>query len=115
MFTGIVAAVGTVRAMKPAPGGNRLVVDAGGLGLKDVAVGDSIAVNCVCLTVVARTARRFEADVSRETLACTAGFSAGDRVNLEKRHEIRIAGMIHRLGLPRFLGIIFAGSCRAPA
>jgi riboflavin synthase len=84
MFTGIVAEVGTVRAMKPARGGNRLVVDAGGLGLKDVVVGDSIAVNGVCLTVVARTARRFEADVSRETLACTAGFSAGGRVNLEK-------------------------------
>ncbi len=84
MFTGIVAAVGTVRAMKPARGGNRLVVDARGLGLKDVAVGDSIAVNGVCLTVVARTARRFEADVSRATLACTAGFSAGSRVNLEK-------------------------------
>jgi riboflavin synthase len=76
--------VGTVRAMKPARGGSRLVVDAGGLALKDVAVGDSIAVNGVCLTVVARTARRFEADVSRETLACTAGFSAGGRVNLEK-------------------------------
>ena len=84
MFTGIVAAVGTVRVVKPVRGGNRLVVDAGGLGLKDVAVGDSIAVNGVCLTVAARTARRFEADVSRETLACTAGFSAGSRVNLEK-------------------------------
>ena len=60
MFTGIVAEVGTVRAMKPARGSSRLVVDAGGLGLKDVAVGDSIAVNGVCLTVVARTARKFE-------------------------------------------------------
>lgn len=84
MFTGIVAAVGEVRAMKPARGGRKLVVDAGGLGLKDVAVGDSIAVNGVCLTVVARKARTFEADVSQETLACTAGFAAGARVNLEK-------------------------------
>jgi len=84
MFTGIVAAVGTVTAAVPAAGGLRLVVDAAGLGLKDVAVGDSIAVNGICLTVVARSARNFEADVSRETLACTAGFARGGRVNLEK-------------------------------
>lgn len=84
MFSGIVMAVGTVRAVGPAHGGRRLVVDAAGLGLKDVAVGDSIAVDGVCLTVVARNARSFEADVSRETLACTAGFARGARVNLEK-------------------------------
>jgi riboflavin synthase len=84
MFTGIVAAVGRVRAAKPARGGVRIVVDAGRLGLKDVAVGDSIAVNGACLTVVARKGRTFEADVSRETLACTTGFAAGQRVNLEK-------------------------------
>lgn len=84
MFTGIVAAVGTVRAAKPARGGVRIVVDAGRLSLKDVAVGDSIAVNGACLTVVAREGRKFEADVSRATLACTTGFAAGQRVNLEK-------------------------------
>jgi riboflavin synthase len=84
MFSGIVAAVGTVRVVKPARGGNRLVIDAGGLGLKDVAIGDSIAVDGACLTVVVRKARTFEVDVSSATLACTAGFSAGSRVNLEK-------------------------------
>lgn len=84
MFTGIVAAVGTVSAATPGAGGIRLRVAAGGLDLGDVAVGDSIAVNGVCLTVVARGAGEFEADVSRETLACTAGFAAVDRVNLEK-------------------------------
>ena len=84
MFSGIVAAVGTVRAVKPARGGVRLVVDAGRLGLKDVTAGDSIAVDGVCLTVVARNARAFEADVSRATLACTTGFATGRRVNLEK-------------------------------
>jgi len=84
MFSGIVAAVGTVRAVKPAHGGARLVVDTGRLGLKDVAVGDSIAVDGVCLTVVARKGRTFEADVSRATLACTTGFAGGHRVNLEK-------------------------------
>jgi len=84
MFTGIVTAIGTVTAAVPASGGLRLVVDAAGLGLKDVAVGDSIAVNGICLTVVARSTRNFKADVSRETLACTAGFARGGRVNLEK-------------------------------
>lgn len=84
MFSGIVAAVGTVRAVRPARGGARLVVDTGKLGLKDVAAGDSIAVDGVCLTVVARKGRTFEADVSRATLACTTGFAGGHRVNLEK-------------------------------
>lgn len=84
MFTGIVAAVGRVAASVPATGGLRLHIEAGGLALEDVAVGDSIAVNGVCLTVVALDRGSFEADVSRETLACTAGFPAGTRVNLEK-------------------------------
>lgn len=84
MFSGIVGAIGTVRKARRAPGGLRLVVDAGGLGLRDVAVGDSIAVNGTCLTVIARAGRTFHADVSRETLACTTGFAAGGRVNLEK-------------------------------
>jgi riboflavin synthase len=84
MFSGIVSAVGTVREARRAPGGLRVVVDAGRLGLTDVSVGDSVAVNGACLTVVARIGRTFRADVSRETLACTAGFAAGGRVNLEK-------------------------------
>lgn len=84
MFTGIVAAVGTVLQAKPARGGLRIVIDSGRLGLKDVAVGDSIAVNGTCLTVVARKGRKFQADVSRATLASTTGFAARDRVNLEK-------------------------------
>ncbi|MDH4152071.1 MAG: riboflavin synthase, partial [Betaproteobacteria bacterium] len=52
MFTGIVAAVGRIDAVKPAPGGVRLRIAAGGLGLDDVALGDSIAVSGACLTVV---------------------------------------------------------------
>jgi len=84
MFTGIVTAVGAVLAAKPARGGLRITVDAGRLNLKDVAVGDSIAVNGACLTVVARKGRTFQADVSRATLACTTGFAACVRVNLEK-------------------------------
>jgi riboflavin synthase len=84
MFTGIVTAVGKVREAKPSRGGLRLLVEAGKLGLRDVAVGDSIAVSGVCLTVVARRGRGFEADVSGETLACTSGLAKGRRVNLEK-------------------------------
>ncbi|MBI4195670.1 MAG: riboflavin synthase [Betaproteobacteria bacterium] len=82
MFTGIVAAIGRIAGA--APGGSRLRIDAGGLALDDVAVGDSISVNGVCLTVVARDRTAFEADVSRETLGRTAGFPVGARVNLEK-------------------------------
>lgn len=84
MFSGIIAAVGKVDAVWPAAGGLRMRIGTGGLDLKDVAIGDSIAVNGVCLTVVARKARSFEADVSPETLACTTGLAKGRRVNLEK-------------------------------
>ena len=94
MFGGIVAEVGTVREVKPERGGARVVIDAGRLGLGDVAVGDSIAVNGICLTVTARKARTFMAHVSRATLACTAGFIAGERVNLEKAMRVsdRVGG-----------------------
>lgn len=94
MFAGIVAAVGTVVAVRATAGGLRLRVAAGGLDLGDVAVGDSIAVNGVCLTVVARAPDGFEADVSRETLGCTAGFAEGERVNLEKALRVgdRVGG-----------------------
>lgn len=84
MFTGIVAAVGRIASTARAAGGMRLRIEAGGLPLDDVAVGDSIAVNGVCLTVVALDRGTFEADVSRETLSCTAGFPQGARVNLEQ-------------------------------
>src|ERR687896_787023 len=84
MFTGIIQAVGRVAAVKPAPGGQRLTIDAGALPLEDVATGDSIAVDGVCLTVLGKTKQRFEVDISQETIACTAGFAEGAAVNLEK-------------------------------
>lgn len=84
MFTGIITAVGEISGVTPAPGGVRLVVDAGGMRLDDVVVGDSIAVNGVCLTVVELRPAGFAADVSQETLACTAGFAPRGSVNLEK-------------------------------
>jgi len=84
MFTGIVTAVGSIAAVEATSGGVRLRVAAPALGLDDGQVGESIAVNGVCLTAVVIDATGFDADVSRETLRCTAGFAAGARVNLER-------------------------------
>ena len=84
MFTGIVQAVGQVRDLATGAGGARSVIAAGALDLSDVAVGDSIAVNGVCLTVTSLLADGFTVDVSPETLACTTGFERSQRVNLEK-------------------------------
>jgi riboflavin synthase len=86
MFTGIIQAVGHIASREARGGDARLVVDAAALDLADVAVGDSIAVAGVCLTVVAIDGARWIADVSAETLACTTlgALVAGDGVNLEK-------------------------------
>lgn len=84
MFTGIVAAVGRIENINPALGGVRLHIDSGALGLDDTALGDSIAVNGVCLTVVAFDKTLFEAEVSQASLGVVAGFDAGAAVNLEK-------------------------------
>ena len=90
MFTGIVAAVGKIATVTPLAGGLdgnagvRLEIDAGALSLADVALGDSIAVNGACMTVVEKTATNFCVDVSRESLNCTAGLDAIGEVNLEK-------------------------------
>jgi len=92
MFTGIITAVGRVGAVARKSGGLRLRIESGGLRLGDVAVGDSISVNGICLTVVVRKARSFEADVSQETLDCTSGFNLGARVNLEK--SLRLADRV---------------------
>lgn len=85
MFSGIIAAVGKIgRVEKASGGGLRLAIEAGSLGLRDVAVGDSIAVNGACLTVVKRGKKSFSVDVSSETLRCTAGLDRTGEVNLEK-------------------------------
>src|SRR4051812_32420219 len=89
MFTGLIMAIGNVRATTPAAGGLRITVDAAALDLSDVAIGDSIAVNGVCLTAVELSESSVAFDVSHETLNRTAGFSAGCNVNLEK--SLRLA------------------------
>lgn len=84
MFTGIIQAVGKIAAIEPLEQGVRLSIDAADLDMSDVAVGDSIAANGVCLTVVEKTAGGYKVDVSRETLNCTAGLGEAGEVNLEK-------------------------------
>src|SRR5688572_330750 len=84
MFTGIISAVGRISAVTSTAGGVRASIDARGLDLSDVVLGDSIAVSGVCLTVVALHDGAFEVDISRETLACATGLDAGADVNLEK-------------------------------
>ena len=84
MFTGIVAATGKITRIEPLEKGVRLTVDAGTLGLEDVAIGDSISHNGVCLTVVEMQGNSFMVDVSQETLSCTVGLDASGEVNLEK-------------------------------
>jgi riboflavin synthase len=100
MFTGIVAAVGRIESVKPlgtdGDAGVRLNVEAGGLDLEDVQLGDSITIQGACMTVVAKTAHSFEVDVSRESLNCTAGLGEPGEVNLEKalRAHDRLGGHI---------------------
>ncbi len=86
MFTGIIQAVGEIRSLEQREGDARLAIAVGQLDMDDVALGDSIAVNGVCLTAVSLDAHSFVADVSAETLACTTlgDLSPGARVNLEK-------------------------------
>ena len=88
MFTGIVQAMGRIAAATPRGDGLRLEIDPDGLDVADVGLGDSIAVNGCCLTVVAKegaaAGARLAFDVSAETLRCTAGLDGRSDVNLEK-------------------------------
>ncbi len=85
MFSGIIADVGIINTAEDRDGGLRLSVEGELLGMDDVQIGDSIAVNGVCLTVVKLNGREFTVDVSRETLNCTVGLELqGNHVNLEK-------------------------------
>lgn len=86
MFTGIIQSVGLIQRLEPRGGDACLTIETGKLPLDGVVLGDSIAVNGVCLTAVALTGRGFAADVSRETLTLTTlgDLRPGSRVNLEK-------------------------------
>jgi riboflavin synthase len=86
MFTGIIEAVGTVQAKQAQSGDLKVTIATGALDLADVKLGDSIAVNGVCLTVVELTGSGFIADISNETVNYTrwSDISIGEAVNLEK-------------------------------
>lgn len=86
MFTGIIESVGHVKSMQPVDGDIRLTIESDELDFSDVKLGDSIASNGICLTVVAMGSNYYSVDVSRETIARTALeiLKPGHIVNLEK-------------------------------
>ncbi|USD20949.1 riboflavin synthase [Microbulbifer variabilis] len=98
MFTGIIEAVGEIADLQPRGGDLRVRVRSGKLDLADVQLGDSIATNGVCLTVVELPGDGYWADVSAETLDVTSvsSWKRGDRVNLEKAltPQTRLGGHI---------------------
>lgn len=98
MFTGIIEACGEIAAVENQGGDCRLRINAGGLDMSDVKLGDSIAIDGVCLTVVKYDSNSFEMDVSAESLDKTTlgGFKVGRRVNLEKAMQpsARLGGHI---------------------
>ena len=83
MFTGIVQAVGRIADAEARGDGLRIAVDIGLRDVADVAVGDSVAINGCCLTVVEINGSTLDFDVSAETLRCTAGLDRVGDVNLE--------------------------------
>lgn len=85
MFTGIIEELGTIQTLTQARDGARIIVNAPTI-LSDAKIGDSIAVNGVCLTVVEKTATTFAADISAETLRRTSlkQIRTGSKVNLER-------------------------------
>ncbi|MYN30477.1 riboflavin synthase [Duganella levis] len=112
MFTGIVAAVGKIESVKPLEGGSfagvRLDINAGGLPLADVGLGDSIAINGACMTVIEKDASNFRVDVSRESLNKTVGLDTLTEVNLEKALTLNerlgghlVSGHVDGLGVVR--------------
>jgi len=86
MFTGIIQAKGSIHEVHSSEKGAVLVINSNGLDLTDSNVGDSIAVNGVCLTATELKKNSFTADVSQETLSCTtfSELTQGQHVNLEK-------------------------------
>ena len=84
MFTGIIQATGKIETVTPSGEDAKLRIQVGDLDMSDVQIGDSIAVNGVCLTVVTFTSSHFDVHVSKETLNCTVGLDAPRLVNLEK-------------------------------
>jgi riboflavin synthase len=116
MFTGIIQAVGKIANTELRGDDQRLCIQAGALDMSDVQLGDSIAVNGVCLTVVRFAQNSFDVDVSAETLSCTVGFEVSSAVNLEKALRLadRLGGHLvsgHVDGLGEVISFALAGDC----
>lgn len=116
MFTGIVQSIGRIAQATPVGPDVRLDIQTGTLAMDDVALGDSIAVGGVCLTVVDHRSDGFSAHVSHATLACTVGLEAGHEVNLEKALRLadRLGGHLvsgHVDGVGQVIRFEAAGDC----
>lgn len=116
MFTGIIQSTGKIESITPAGEDLKLNVQVGSLDMSDVQIGDSIAVNGVCLTAVTLDATHFEAHVSKETLNCTVGLDSMREVNLEKalRLSDRLGGHLvsgHVDGVGQVVRFEPAGDC----
>jgi riboflavin synthase len=117
MFTGIIEAVGTIKAININAQGARLVIATNNLDMSDVKLGDSIATNGICLTVVDYDQNGYSADVSNETLQRTGfvNYGVGMAVNLEKAMlaSTRFGGHMvsgHVDGVSEILSIINNGN-----
>jgi riboflavin synthase len=84
MFTGIIQAIGKIESVSPLGDGYRLTINAGGLDMSDVQLGDSIALQGACMTVVEMSNTHFSIDISAESINKTTGLNQPGFVNLEK-------------------------------
>lgn len=94
MFTGIIQAIGSIETVEKLGDGYRLKIEAGGLDMADVQLGDSIALQGACMTVVEMSPTHFSIDISAESLDKTTGLSQPGFINLEKalRFNDRLGG-----------------------
>ena len=116
MFTGIIQAQGNIKEIRSSNKGVVFILNSNSLDLSDVSIGDSIAVNGVCLTVTQLDKNYFSADVSQETLNCTtfSQLKKGQSINLEKslRLDQGIDGHVvsgHVVGVGKVSSITFEG------
>jgi riboflavin synthase len=116
MFTGIIQATGKITAVTPSGEDLVLQIEVGDLNMSDVKIGDSIAVNGICLTAINPDTTQFEAHVSKETLSCTVGLDRPNIVNLEKAMQLsdRLGGHLvsgHVDGVGKVVRFEALGDC----
>lgn len=116
MFTGIIQTIGQIERVSPIGEDVKLNISCAGLGMQDVNIGDSIAVNGVCLTAVNFSDTHFDVHVSKETLSVTVGLNSQHAVNLEKalRLSDRLGGHLvsgHVDGVGEVVSFVPLGDC----